>query len=52
MTAPKNIGVVEGRVRLVGGGLLVVLGFSLGGWGGWVTGIFGLALVLTSAVRY
>ncbi|MBI4607585.1 MAG: DUF2892 domain-containing protein [Candidatus Rokubacteria bacterium] len=52
MMRAKNIGVLERRARLVGGGLLILLGVGLGGWTGWVSGLAGLALVLTSAVRY
>ncbi|MFQ5830744.1 MAG: YgaP-like transmembrane domain [Candidatus Methylomirabilia bacterium] len=52
MTAAKNIGAVERWVRLVGGGLLILLGVGLAGWAGWVSGLAGLALVLTSAIRY
>jgi uncharacterized membrane protein len=52
MAAAKNIGAVERWVRLIGGGLLVLLGLSRGGWVGWVSGLAGLALVVTSAVRY
>lgn len=48
----KNIGAGERWARLTGGGLLVLAGFSLAGWAGWVSGLAGLALVLTSAVRY
>lgn len=52
MTAAKNIGAVERWGRLLGGGLLVLLGLSLAGWAGWVSGLAGLALIVTSAVRY
>lgn len=52
MTVAKNIGAGERWARLTGGGLLVLAGFSLAGWAGWVSGLAGLALVLTSAVRY
>ena len=38
--------------RLIGGGLLVLLGLSQTGWAGWASGLAGLVLVLTSAVRY
>lgn len=48
----KNVGAVEGWVRLIGGGILILLGLRLAGWGGWVSGLVGFALVLTSALRY
>ena len=48
----KNIGTVEQWVRLIGGGLLILLGLILAGWAGWVSGLVGLALVLTSTLRY
>lgn len=51
MTA-KNVGAVERWVRLISGGLLILLGLSLAGWAGWVSGLVGLALVLTSAIWY
>jgi len=52
MMTAKNIGAVERWARFIGGGLLILLGLSLSGWAGWATGVAGLALVLTSAVRY
>ena len=52
MIAVRNIRAVERWVRLIGGGLLILLGLSLGGWPGWVSGLAGLALILTAAVRY
>lgn len=52
MAAAKNIGAVERWVRLIGGGLLILLGLSRGGWVGWVSGLAGLTLVLTSSARY
>ncbi len=48
----KNMATVERRVRLVGGGLLILLGLILTGWAAWVSGLAGAALVVTSAVRY
>ena len=48
----RNIRAVERWVRLMGGGLLILLGLSLGGRPGWVSGLAGLALILTAAVRY
>lgn len=41
MTAAKNIGTLERWARLVGGGLLILLGFSLTGWAGWMGGLAG-----------
>lgn len=52
MAAAKNIGAVERWVRLASGGLLILVGLSLGSWAGWVSGLAGLALILTSAFRY
>ncbi len=52
MAAAKNIGAVERWVRLIGGGLLILIGLSRAGWVGWVSGLAGLALALTSIIRY
>lgn len=52
MTAASNLGAVERWARLIAGALLILLGVSLSGWAGWVSGLAGLALVLTSALRY
>lgn len=52
MSVAKNLGAVERWARLIAGGLFILLGVSLSGWAGWVSGLAGLALVLTSAVRY
>jgi len=48
----KNVGTVERWVRLIGGGVLMLVGLLLAGWIGWVSGLAGLALVLTSALRH
>lgn len=48
----KNVGAAERWVRLIGGGVLMLVGLRLAGWIGWVSGLAGLALVLTSALRY
>ena len=42
----------DAQVRLIGGGVLMLVGLRLAGWTGWVSGLAGLALVLTSALRY
>lgn len=48
----KNIGAVEKWVRLIVGGILILLGLNLSGWMRWVSGLVGLAFVLTSAFGY
>lgn len=48
----KNIGAAEKWMRLVGGGILILLGLNLSGWIRWVNGLVGLAFVLTSALGY
>lgn len=50
--AARNIQAVERWVRLVAGALLIVLALALGGWPRWVSGLGGLVLVLTAALRY
>lgn len=52
MTLVKNIGAAERWIRVIGGGVLVVLGLNLAGWAGWVSALAGLALLATSAFRY
>lgn len=48
----KNVSVAERWLRLVVGAGLIVLGLSLSGWIRWVSGLAGLALVLTAAFGY
>ena len=48
----KNVGAEERWVCVTGGGILILLGLWLAGWGGWVSGLVGCALVLTSVLRY
>lgn len=52
MVVAENVGVVERWVRLIVGGVLIVLGLNLSGWIRWVSGLVGLALVLTAAFSY
>jgi len=48
----KNVGAAERWVRLIGGGVLMLVGLRLVGWVRWVSVLGGLALVLTSALRH
>ena len=50
--AGKNVGVTERWVRLMGGGLLILVGLTAGGWIRWLGMAIGLALVLTAAIRH
>lgn len=48
----RNVGAGERWARFLGGAVLILLGFGLGGWPGWLSGLAGVALILTATVRY
>ncbi len=46
----KNVGKKEGWLRIVIGSVFLMLAFVLEGWHRWVSGLAGIALVVTALV--